>query len=101
MTRSTAWKDHIQLQIAFEEETLTQTEWAQLPNCFNKNEYMVFKILALVIFLISFLQARALKKRYGKPVPFSCDYCAREALFDEDPSVTDDEIIEVTGLPHK
>lgn len=45
-------------------------------------------------------QARALKKRYGKRVPFSCDSCATEALFGDDPAVTDEEIIEATGLQH-
>jgi hypothetical protein len=41
-----------------------------------------------------------LKVKWGRPVRFSCVNCAMTALYNEDGAVTDDEIIEATGMPH-
>jgi len=46
--------------------------------------------------------SRELQKKYGRPVGFSCSYCAVTALF-KNPGegyVTDEEIIEATGFEH-
>jgi hypothetical protein len=71
-------------QEGFSNGALTQQEYKRLPEQHLKDEYL----------------SRELEKKWGKPVPYSCEECALTALYTENGYITDEEIIEATGLEH-
>lgn len=44
---------------------------------------------------------RELKKKYKSEIKYSCEECAITALYRDNGYITDEELIECTGLRHK